>query len=68
MHNGKVVLPVRFALLYYFDKHLRVDLAPQLEADPQYDARKTPIVVANVTGYEAALRTVGVQRRPASQT
>jgi WYL domain len=66
MHKGRVALPVRFALLYYFDKHLRVDLAPQLEADPQYDARKTPIIVANVSEYEAALRTVGVQRRTAS--
>jgi WYL domain len=68
MHKGRVVLPVRFALLYYFDKHLRVDLVPQLEADPEYDARKTPIVVANVTEYEAALTTVGVQRRPTNQS
>ncbi len=63
MLGGKVVLPVRVALLYYFDKHLRMDLASQSKGEGQLDPRKTPIIVANIGEYDAALRSVGVARR-----
>lgn len=65
MNGGRVVLPVRLALLYYFDKHLRIDLTSQPGPETYDDARKSPIVVANVTEYEAALLAIGVQRRKA---
>jgi hypothetical protein len=63
MQDGYVVLPVRYALLYYFDKHLRSDLAPQCATNSQGDPRATPIIVANQAEYEVALETVGVQFR-----
>jgi hypothetical protein len=67
MVGGEVTLPVRLALLYYFDKHLRVDLAA-LDASSTADARRTPVVVSNVDEYEAALRSAGVERRIANRS
>lgn len=63
MHEGCVLLPVRYALLYYFDKRLRSDLAPQRATNSQGDPRETPVIVANQAAYEEALGTVGVQFR-----
>ncbi|NOV28301.1 WYL domain-containing protein [Methylomonas sp. ZR1] len=63
MQDGYVVLPVRYALLYYFDKRLRYDLLPQRSTNSLGDPREIPIVVANQTEYEAALETIGVQFR-----
>lgn len=63
MQNGAVILPVRYALLYYFDKHLRIDLEPDTEKYRRPDARSTPVVVANVAEYKVALASVGVMRR-----
>lgn len=61
MQDGHVVLPVRYALLYYFDKRLRYDLLPQYSTNSLGDPREIPIVVANQAEYVAALATVGVQ-------
>jgi predicted DNA-binding transcriptional regulator YafY len=61
MQDGYVVLPVRYALLYYFDKRLRYDLLPQRSTNSLGDPREIPIVVANQTEYETALEAVGVK-------
>ena len=61
MENGCTLLPVRYALLYYFDKRLRADLTPKYGANSQGDPREIPILVVNQTEYIEALATVGVQ-------
>jgi hypothetical protein len=48
MVDGRVVVPVRRAMLYYFSKRLRLDLA---SGDP----RETPVVIANREEFDAAL-------------
>jgi predicted DNA-binding transcriptional regulator YafY len=48
MVGGRVVVPVRRAMLYYFCKRLRLDLASS-------DARETPVVVANREEFDCAL-------------
>ena len=63
MKDGHVLLSVRYALLYYFDKRLRSDLAPQRATNSKGDPRETPVIVANQAAYEEALATVGVQLR-----
>lgn len=50
MHEGTVVIPVRQALLYYFRKRLRLDVADVLD-----DPRETPVVVTNRAEFDAAL-------------
>lgn len=50
MKNGSVEIPVRKALLYYFQKRLRLDVAGVLD-----NPRETPIVVANRAEFDAAL-------------
>ncbi|MEK6805724.1 MAG: WYL domain-containing protein [Pseudomonadota bacterium] len=60
MREGSVNLTVRRALLYYFDKRLRLDITPNPELP-----KETPIVVANSELYEASLREVNA-RRPIS--
>jgi hypothetical protein len=50
MTGGSVVVPVRKALLYYFQKRLRLDVADALD-DPQ----EAPIIVANRKEFAAAL-------------
>lgn len=49
MENGRVVVPVRHALLYYFCKRLRLDVASN------DDPRETPVVVSNREEFDAAL-------------
>lgn len=49
MKNGRVVVPVRHALLYYFCKRLRLDVASN------DDPRETPVVVSNREEFDAAL-------------
>ncbi|MER8387080.1 WYL domain-containing protein [Mesorhizobium sp. M1380] len=49
MENGRAVVPVRRALLYYFNKRLRLDVA----ADD--DPREAPVVVSNREDFDAAL-------------
>jgi hypothetical protein len=51
MSDGRLTVPVRYALLYYFNKRLRLDVGPDLDG-PQ----ERPVVVANRTQFDDALR------------
>lgn len=51
MQDGKVVVPVRMALLYYFLKRLRLDVADALDR-PQ----EAPVIVSNRAEFDAALK------------
>ena len=51
MEKGRVSIPVRKALLYYFQKRLRLDVSDEM--DEPYE---TPIVVSNRVEFDAALR------------
>ena len=51
MSDGKLTVPVRYALLYYFNKRLRLDVGPDLDG-PQ----ERPVIVANRTQFDEALR------------
>jgi predicted DNA-binding transcriptional regulator YafY len=55
MHNGKVVVSVKCALLYYFYKRLRLDVAEYAD-----EARERPVVVRNLREFEAALECADV--------
>ena len=48
MVDGRVVVPVRRAMLYYFSKRLRLDLATS-------DPKETPVVVSNREEFDEAL-------------
>lgn len=48
MVDGRGVVPVRRAMLYYFSKRLRLDLASS-------DPRETPVVVSNREEFDSAL-------------
>lgn len=50
MRGGSVAIPVRRALLYYFRKRLRLDVADVLD-----DPHETPVVVTNRAEFDAAL-------------
>lgn len=50
MENGEAVVPVRKALLYYFSKRLRLDVAEQFD-----DLREAPVVVKNKNEFDIAL-------------
>ena len=50
MENGEVAVPVRRALLYYFSKRLRLDVADRFD-----DPSETPVVVKNRDAFEVAL-------------
>lgn len=56
MSDGKVTVPVRYALLYYFNKRLRLDVGAHLD-DPQ----ERPVIVANPTEYGEALAKATAQ-------
>jgi hypothetical protein len=51
MTGGKITIPVRFALLYYFNKRLRLDVAEHFDKP-----RERPVVVANKKEFVAALQ------------
>lgn len=53
MQNGKCTVPVRMALLYYFDKRLRLDISETKDRP-----KETPVVIHNRKDYDAALRSV----------
>ena len=53
MTSGRCELRVRRALLYYFDKRLRLDVA-----EKQDRPKETPIVVSNRIEYDATLKQV----------
>jgi hypothetical protein len=50
MQNGEAVVPVRKALLYYFHKRLRLDVAEKFD-----DPREAPIVIKNRVEFDIAL-------------
>lgn len=50
MRDGRMEVPVRKALLYYFQKRLRLDVADKLD-----DPHEVPVVVANRAVFDAAL-------------
>ena len=50
MPDGKISIPVRQALLYYFRKRLRLDVADVLD-----DLHETPVVVTNRADFDRAL-------------
>lgn len=54
MKGGKLNIPVRRALLYYFNKRLRLDVADQVD-----NPKETPIVVANKIEFIHALKLAG---------
>jgi predicted DNA-binding transcriptional regulator YafY len=51
MKHGKITMPVRYALLYYFKKRLRLDVAEALD-----DPKEAPVVIENREEFEAALK------------
>lgn len=50
MENGRVAVPVRRALLYYFSKRLRLDVADRLD-----NPSEAPVVVKNRDEFDKAL-------------
>ena len=50
MPDGSVSVPVRKALLYYFQKRLRLDVAGALDGP-----HETPVIIANRKEFEQAL-------------
>ena len=50
MEKGVVVVPVRCAMLYYFSKRLRLDLADSID-----DPREAPVIIKNRTAFDNAL-------------
>ena len=50
MKNGKVSVAVRKALLYYFQKRLRLDVCNELDKP-----HETPVIVSNRAAFDAAL-------------
>ena len=50
MENGEKFVPVRHALLYYFSKRLRLDVADRFD-----DPREAPVIVKNRIAFDVAL-------------
>jgi hypothetical protein len=53
MTKGQIAIPVRKALLYYFRKRLRLDVATAMD-----NARETPVVLANKKEFDRAILEV----------
>jgi hypothetical protein len=53
MKKGQIAIPVRKALLYYFRKRLRLDVATAMD-----NARETPVVLSNKKEFERAILEV----------
>lgn len=56
MNDAKIAVRVRYALLYYFNKRLRLDVAKRFDKP-----RERPVVVANRKEFKEALVKVGAQ-------
>jgi predicted DNA-binding transcriptional regulator YafY len=54
MPDGQLTLPVRCALLYYFNKRLRLDVAPAVD-----EPKETPVVVLNKKEFDQAMKRLG---------
>jgi predicted DNA-binding transcriptional regulator YafY len=50
MENGRVVVAVRRAMLYYFSKRLRLDVADRFD-----DPREAPVILQNRDEFDIAL-------------
>jgi predicted DNA-binding transcriptional regulator YafY len=59
MREGKVTVPVRYALLYYFNKRMRLDVGPHLD-----QPHERPIVVANPKEFAEALKRATAKPEP----
>jgi predicted DNA-binding transcriptional regulator YafY len=55
MYNGRVILPVRQAMLYYFDKRFKGEFAPDGSYSGTSDPKRTPVIVENQEAYEAII-------------
>jgi hypothetical protein len=53
MTKGQIAIPVRKAMLYYFRKRLRLDVASAMD-----NARETPVVLANKKVFDKAILEV----------
>jgi len=53
MSEGRCLVPVRHALLYYFDKRLRLDVA-----EKQDRPKETPVVIENREQYDRLLKAL----------
>jgi predicted DNA-binding transcriptional regulator YafY len=63
MNDGAIVVSVRMALLYYFDKHVNPGLHRIMEQnEDSNEARRRPIVVRNVAAYTKALENLGITK------
>ncbi|MFM0125519.1 WYL domain-containing protein [Paraburkholderia sp. RL18-101-BIB-B] len=58
MHEGEVTLPIRCALLYYFDKRFSTEFELREPLDFAQDPKRTPVVIANRDEYLQALDRV----------
>src|SRR3954453_9077099 len=56
MSDGKVTVSVRYALLYYFNKRLRLDVAAHLDSP-----HERPVIVANHIEFSEALAKATAQ-------
>jgi predicted DNA-binding transcriptional regulator YafY len=59
MTDGKLVVPVRYALLYYFNKRLRFDVGEALDGP-----HERPVIIANRQDFDEALRKATTVLRP----
>lgn len=55
MTDGCVHIPVRRALLYYFNKRLRLDVADKVD-----DPKETPVVLSNRAEFQKALKLADI--------
>ncbi len=53
MTNGRCVMSVRHAMLYYFDKRMRLDVAEKIDRP-----KETPIIVENRRDYDILLKSL----------
>ncbi|CAA7617452.1 WYL domain-containing protein [Magnetospirillum sp. SS-4] len=56
MTDGRIIIPVRRAMLYYFNKRLRLDVAEHLDRPEE-----TPVVVENHDAFRRVLAEVSAQ-------
>jgi hypothetical protein len=64
MTEGRVELQIRKALLYYFDKRFRSELAIGSVAEEAWDPREFPVAIENRNEYLLAVSAVGRQPQP----
>lgn len=55
MQNGRCVVTIKLALLYYFNKRMRLDVAAKHDRP-----KETPLVVENLTEFNSQLKAVAI--------